>query len=455
MSHSKNLLGAVGKEDGYLTYNAKNTFFKKSFKTHSYFGSNWTIIGNNDKPSSSSSSVSFAATKFPSKSSIYFRIPFQADMLLNTLLRFKVFDNDAGILSVAPAKTHDNELNTSTEEGIGEFTALSLISKIELTYNDKVISSLDKNFIANYMKLTLSSEQYINYRKITSYDSNSTIFDSNMPEAATSSDRDAGIGKFVRFVTLPLPFWFTLSEGQAFPMWALKNPNLGMKVTLSDYTDHYGTNNCNIFNIELLAHYAYLESEEKKKFRTQPLEYVIEQVDIIDKITISENQSFTKKIPLPKSHFVKYLIWNLTENGTLGYSSNGSKFEFDSCDGIENLSISINGNEVISDMSGLITRQILRHMYFKTPKTNVKNMYDSTTKGNNDLNIHTYSFCLEPTSFQPSGFITTEKFNNVTLTIKGQTPTASHAPNKFDLNIYAIKHNIIRISNGYIDILFN
>ena len=24
--------------------------FLKSFKTHSYFGSNWTIIGNNDKP---------------------------------------------------------------------------------------------------------------------------------------------------------------------------------------------------------------------------------------------------------------------------------------------------------------------------------------------------------------------------------------------------------------------
>ena len=72
MSYGKNTLGAVGKEDGYLTYNAKNTFFKKSFKTHTYFGSNWITIGNNHKPSSSSSAASFATTKFPSKSNILF-----------------------------------------------------------------------------------------------------------------------------------------------------------------------------------------------------------------------------------------------------------------------------------------------------------------------------------------------------------------------------------------------
>ena len=40
-------------------------------------------------------------------------------MLLNTLLRFKVFDNDA-VYYRSSAETHDNELNTSTEEGIGE-----------------------------------------------------------------------------------------------------------------------------------------------------------------------------------------------------------------------------------------------------------------------------------------------------------------------------------------------
>ena len=198
MSYGKNTLGAVGKEDGYLTYNAKNTFFKKSFKTHTYFGSNWITIGNNHKPSSSSSAASFATTKFPSKSNIYFRFPFQADMLLNTILRFKVFDNEAGILSADPTKTHDLSLNVGSELGIGEFTALSLIDRIELVYNDKVISSLDKNYIANHMKLSLCNEKYINYRKMSSYDSNPTVFDSYMPEAADSTDRLNGIGKFVR-----------------------------------------------------------------------------------------------------------------------------------------------------------------------------------------------------------------------------------------------------------------
>ena len=450
MSYGKNTLGAVGKEDGYLTYNAKNTFFKSSFKTHTYFGSNWITIGNNHKPSSSSSSASFANTKFPSKSEIYFRLPFQGDMLLNTVLRFKVFDNNAGILSEDPTKTHDINLNTGSDLGLGEFTALSLVKKVELIYNNKIISSLDKNYISNRMKLSLSHEEYINFRKMSSYDSNSTIFDSYMPESADSSDRLNGVGKFVRFVCLPLPFWFTYNEGSAFPMWALNNPNVGLKITLSDYDNFYGSNNCNIFDMELLAHYAYLETNEKEKFRNTALEYVIEQVDIINKITILPNISFTKKIPLQASHFVKYLIWNLTENDKLGY--NGSKFEFDSCSGLNSISISINGNQVISDINSTITKLINRHMLFKAPYTNLKEMNDSSTKGSNDLNIHTYSFCLEPLNFQPSGFITTEKFNNVILEIKGITPNSSY---DYDLNVYTVKHNIIRINNGKLDILFN
>ena len=450
MSYGKNTLGAVGKEDGYLTYNAKNTFFKKSFKTHTYFGSNWITIGNNHKPSSSSSAASFATTKFPSKSNIYFRFPFQADMLLNTILRFKVFDNEAGILSADPTKTHDLSLNVGSELGIGEFTALSLIDRIELVYNDKVISSLDKNYIANHMKLSLCNEKYINYRKMSSYDSNPTVFDSYMPEAADSTDRLNGIGKFVRYLNLPLPFWFTKSEGAAFPMWALQNPNLGMKITLSDYNNIYGSNSCNIFDVELLAHYAYLETDEKNKFKNTSLEYVIEQVDILNKTTILSNKSFTKKISIPGTHFLKYLVWNLTENDKLGF--NGSKFEFDSCEGLTNISISVNGNQVISDLNSNITRLINRHMLFSSPKTNLKDNNSDSTKGNNDFNIHTYSFCLEPLNYQPSGFITTEKFNNVILDIKGTTPDTS---NNYDLNVYGVKHNILRINNGILDILFN
>lgn len=430
MSHAKILLGAVGIEDEKITNNAKQTYFKYNYKTHTKFASNWTSVINNNKPNPNDNT-----TKFPPNSSVYFRLPIQGDILLDTILRFKLYDVDAN-------NGMKNQFLNITEhnKGIGEFTSLSLIKKIQFLNNDKIISELDKIFIANFMKLSLENDKYQNYRKLSSFDNNSSVKDKYMPKD----------GKFVRYVSLPLPFWFTKSEGLGFPMWALTDPNIGMKIILDDYQNVNNNNTCNIFDIEILAKYAYLDMSEKEKFKNIPLEYNIEQLEIVDKISINNNTNFSKKINLPSTHFIKYIMWNLTENDKLGF--NGDKFEFDSCDGITDISLNINGNQVISDLNNNVTRLINRHRFFKSPRTNID--LDYNVKGSNDLNLHTYSFCLQPLSYQSSGFFTTEKFNQSVLSIKGITPN-SNSNNIFTLNIYLVKQNIIRFKNGKMDILFN
>ena len=432
MTYAKNLLGYNGDEDNYTKNNTNNTFFKTSFKTYSNFATNWIAITNNNKPNPSNNS-----SKFPSNSETYFRIPLQGDVLLDSFLRFKLYDNNAnnGIKDV--------NIN-NTDVGIGEYTALSLIKNIDLLYNDKVISSLDKNFIASYMKLSSNCNSYIKYRKFSSYNNNSTIYDKYMPDN----------GKYIKYVCLPLPFWYTKSEGLGFPMWALNDPNLGMKITLENYDNNniYGENTCNIFDIELLAKYGYLDDKEKDMFKNVPLEYNIEQIEITNKVILKNNISFNEKINIPYTHFVKCIIWNITENDKLGYNETKEKFEFDSCKGINNTSLSLNGNMVFSNTSSNITAIVNRHIYFKCPDSNID--INSEIKGKNDLDIHTHSFSINPLDYKLSGFLTTSKFNQCILNIQGTTPTNDDL-NNYSVNVYTLKHNIIRFKDGIMDILFN
>ena len=78
-------------------------------------------------------------------------------------------------------------------------------------------------------------------------------------------------------------------------------------------------------------------------------------------------------------------------------------------------------------------------------------------KNNGDIDekslnpIYTYSFSVEPTSKKLSGYFTSEKFDNVTFDLK----INERAGSQRILNIYLVKYNIIRIHNGYLDILYN
>ena len=432
MSHSKNLLGIIGYEDNYLKRNTTNTFFKSNYKNYSNFDINWITIENNLKPEPYGSS-----TKFPPNSELYFRFPPQGDIIVDNILRFKLYDDNANV-----SLNKDVPIN-SDSDSIGEFTALSLLSKIEFLYNDTVIAILDKNYIANYMKLSQDSENYQKYRNFSSYNNSSTIYDNSMPTD----------GKYVRYVSLPLPFWYTKSEGLGFPIWSLTDPNIGIKITLDNYNlnNVIGNTKCNIFDIQILAKYVNLGNDEKDKFKNLSLEYKIEQVEIVNKISIKSNVDFNKKISLPLNYFVKFLIWNITEDDYLGFNENKNKFEFDSCKGIQKTSIQLNGNQVISDFKENITRLIFRHNYFKCPETNINTKL--IKKGETDLNIHTYSFCLNPLENNLSGFISTEKFNKFVMNVQGFIE--SNDDKLFTLNIYIIKNNIIRFKNGKMSILFN
>ena len=423
MSNSRILLGAIGEEDGYLTQDAQNTLFKTSFKTHTHFSSNWNVITNNNGGQ---------AGRFSEGSSHYFRLPFEGDLIMNTYLRFVV------------RKTPTNIADSDNLY----YLALSLFDRIELMYKSKSLSSFDRNYLANYFKTNLSQEKFLNYRKMSS------IYSTDTPV------KDSFLNEDVYYVDLPLPFWFTKSEGQALPVWTLTDQDLGLKVKLADTFDYKrtdGTSNNDLENdildVQVLVNYGYLNNEEKEKFRNLSLEYVIDQVELSESSTV--NGSFRKKINLPKKHYLTHLYWNLTSNETdyIGYDNTTDKnYIFDSLPGITSSSITFNGNTLISDADPNFTTKITRYGHFGFVNNSDSEYNVPAANETLDLNLHCYSFAIKPNDIQVSGFVTTDKFNQVILDLNGDTGTGS--PTR-KLNVYQCHKNIIRFQNGDLNILFN
>ena len=395
MSHSRIVLQAVGSQDAFLTTNSKHTHFKKTHRNHTQFGLDWSIINANDK-----NIVDYA----PPGSSHYFRLENNGDLINEMYLRIKINIDDAW---------------SKNNFGIYE-TIFNIIDSIEFLYNDKTLTKLTSDFIFSYFEVNYNENEKKNLVDLFSYD-----------KLSTHSDEE-----YIH-LSIPLPLWFHKSPGLAFPMWALNNPNVGVNVNLKNFVKSTNV----ISDIELLVNFTQISSIEKKQFANKPLEYLIESVEQLDNSTL-ENEKQTKKIMVTKSHYIRYFIWNI---------QNTSKNNFNFLDDVENASISFNGNDLIDNAPSSFYKSVSRYMHFKSA-CNMSLDNNNGDVDDNTLNsVYTYSFCREPTTKKLSGYFTSEKFNNVSFDLKIKERLGVNRT----LNIYMVKHNIIRISNGYLDILVN
>lgn len=275
-------------------------------------------------------------------------------------------------------------------------SGLDLIDTVSIKYNGQVLCSMNTNFIYIYSNLHNTKAEYKRFQNITTLEKN---------------------------LYIPLPFWFTKNPGSAFPIWLLKNPQITFELSTSDSSEV-----SSIIDIELLIQYTNITPLEKNVFEQSSLEYLIEQVELCvnEKIEVSE-----KRYLLPDTNFIKYLVWNVIDPTVYHIENTAS-----SLDGIKSTSLIVNGNPVFLDYSAPITSLIQRYNSFNIP--------------GNDLNIHVYSFSVEPMGFQSSGFISSDNFDSVSLDIcyKPWNPCDT-------INIFIVRNNICRFKDGKMSILYN
>lgn len=398
MSNARIMLQATGEQDSFLTTGAKHTLFKEYHRRHALFGLDWNIINLNYNNTTPAGGFITAGSKH------YFRIDNNGDLINEIYLRLKI-------------KKHTDWEGTGAANFSYE-TIFKILDSVEFMCNDKQISKFTSDYMFSYFELNYTESDKRNLVDMTSY--------------AKVSDNGDGTSEEHVYLTIPIPLWFHKNPGSAFPMWALNNPNIGINVGIKSPLPVGG----HINDIEILTNFSQISSDEKLQFANKPLEYLIETPEYVNNLTIGASET-TKKISILKTHFIKYFFWNIKTGDNM----------FTYRDELTTASLLVDGNPIVDNAPGSFFNQLNRYAHFNSGSTLST---DSGVVDENKLNpIYTYSFALTPTVPKLSGFVTSEKFNNVSLEFNIKTGGTR------ELNIYLVKHNVIRINDGHLNILYN
>jgi hypothetical protein len=257
-----------------------------------------------------------------------------------------------------------------------------------------------------------------------------------------------GSGSDLGTMYVPLEFWFCRNIGLALPLIGLQyhevkiNINFQSQAKCVSSGDTYGKLEANLW-----VDYIYLDTDERRKFAQSSHEYLIEQLQFTGK------ETFGMKTKLNFNHPVKELVWFLTKEvnpvmadwfnftndasdqptytnyegvkTTIGQSQSTRK------NPIAQAKLVLNGNDRFSIRDG---------MYF-----NVVQPYQHHENIPHNTGINVYSFALKPEEHQPSGTLNMSRIDSASLDLTAATGLTMA---NYNLNVYAINYNVLRILSG-------
>ena len=276
-----------------------------------------------------------------------------------------------------PIKGDGSSANTFTDNW------MDVISKVELLVGGQVIDEQDSTY-STLIAPTLSAAN-------SSKSVGATIYD------GTSS------AKFY-----PLRFFFCENWQSALPLISLQYHDVELRITwgLEAAASKW----------EVYANYAYLDTQEREFFASNPQNMIITQVQ-------KAIASSSKIQELNFNHPVKYLAAGDTNDVTM-VSTAGNK-----------LKLQINGTDV-SDYK------------FADPNFTSVPLYYHTTNGNSTpgTKLFFYPFCLDAAKLQPTGALNFSRLDSARII----NDTANS-----DKDIYAVNYNVLRIENGMGGLLYS
>ena len=202
----------------------------------------------------------------------------------------------------------------------------------------------------------------------------------------------------------------------------------------------------------LWCDYVYLDQEERKKFASQPHEYLIEQIQFTgdENVTIGAT-SKAQQIRLSFNHPTKLLAWVVsdpTKHGkfTAGYA--GATAE--ALAPLQNAKLMLNGHDRADVRVGAVYNKVVPYQ---------------ANKANPDAGLYFMSFALSPTQHAPSGSLNLSRIDSavLALTFKAasaagnttvtsnianvttpETTTTTDAQNLSALRVFAVNYNVLR-----------
>ena len=310
---------------------------------------------------------------------------------------------------------------------------------------------------------------------------------------------------------IPLEFWFCRNIGLALPLIALQYHEVKININFeSEVNCLYkptGSNTvASLSKASLWVDYIYLDTDERRRFAQLSHEYLIEQLQFTGTEAISGTGS--AKIKLNFNHPCKELVWfvsnplsthsdrlnwcNFTTSryalGDVGlkgsstsvnylgdtyeklsgvlrhseidYSSltnNHKAINYMPCNPVSECKLVLNGNDRFYQRTG---------KYF-----NLVQPFQHHTNVPSNAGINVYSFALKPEEHQPSGTLNMSRIDTAILNINFEaaapntsynfdttngvvtlspltTPEAGYDSSKYNIYVYAVNYNVLRILSG-------
>jgi hypothetical protein len=265
-----------------------------------------------------------------------------------------------------------------------------------------------------------------------------------MAEVAANACGDYGRPTRGNIGFIPLFFFFSRNPGAALPLIALQYHEVKINLLWNRYDLIFeqdgGTGAVAASpgpgQANLVIDYVYLDVEERRRMAQESHEYLIEQTQFNETKGMTSAQ---QRVDLTFNHPVKELIWvtqasykkNCRIANALSLQINPLSYDGIIFDCI----LQLNGQDRVSALPGL---------YYQTVQP-FQHHSGAATDG-----IYAYSFAIKPEEHQPSGTCNFSRIDTATLvfSVDGNVPISNADGENFDIRVYAINYNILRVMSG-------
>lgn len=269
-----------------------------------------------------------------------------------------------------------------------------------------------------------------------------------------------------RKIYVPLNFWFNKDSGCALPLLCLQYSDTEITIELrpifhlyklliqnkyiaprkyneNELLHNFVSNeaitymsSANILDIKayLEVNYYFLDKKEREIIAFNPHEYLIEQVFRIDRYKLTETNIYELVLQNP----VKEFIWVL-KRSDIEVTNDWFNFTDDKTSILKSGKFIFNGMDRIDEKDWMYFNYLQPYQHHKSnPKDG----------------IYVYSFSISPDdNTQPSGSCNMSRINKIQIMLNLIKPLSNLY--NYDLTIYVISYNFLKITSGLAGIVFS
>jgi hypothetical protein len=227
---------------------------------------------------------------------------------------------------------------------------------------------------------------------------------------------------------IPLTFFFN-TKSSYIPMVALQYHQVEVRVNFQKNLD-------TPFTAKLYGNYVYLDAQERKRFTSTKLDFIITQTQTIrEKLTPGYNDYDLSNF----NHPVKSLFFGIPTQ-----SSNviEDRFTFDTVD------ILLNGTHLLEGMTPTYFHTVQNYYNSEYGISAFHELYNTPFY----TRYYVYHFCTNASDYKSTGTCNFSRLDNVHLQIRDAIVGTRRAGE--DIRIYAVNYNVLRIQDGMAGILF-